>query len=100
MSAVLVPVQALASQSLQVYLGGQNVTLVIYQRRYGLFVDLYLDNAIVRRGMEALNLVKIVRDPYLGFIGNLYFYDLEGTDNPSSALLGSRFVLLYDASLT
>lgn len=100
MTASLVPLQPIKSQLLQIYLGGQNITLSVDQRRYGLFVDLYLDNAIVRRGMQALNLVKLIRDPYLGVAGNFYFYDTAGTADPDYTGLGSRFVLIYDPGLT
>lgn len=99
MSLQLIPLQPVPDQTLQAYLGGQNITLRIYQRRYGLFVDLYKDNALVREGMEGRNLVKLVRDAYLGVTGNLYFHDTQGDQDPSYTGLGSRFVLIYDASL-
>lgn len=99
MSVQLLPLQAVPDQTLQAYLGGQNITLRVYQRRYGLFVDLYKDNALVREGMEGLNLVKLVRDGYLGVTGNLYFHDTQGNQDPHYEGLGGRYVLLYDASL-
>ena len=100
MSPVSIPLQPLADQSVQVYLAGQNCTIRVYQRRYGLFVDLYANNALVRSGMEALNLRKIVRDAYLGLVGNLYFFDSQGTQDPTYTGLSGRFVLLYDSALT
>ena len=100
MSPVSIPLQPLADQSVQVYLAGQNCTLRVYQRRYGFFVDLYVNNALLRSGMEALNLRKIVRDPYLGLVGNLYFFDSQGNQDPDYTGLGGRFVLLYDSALT
>jgi len=99
MSALIIPLQPLADQTIQVFLGGQNCTIRVYQRRYGLFVDLYINNTLVRSGMEALNLVQIVRDPYLGFVGNIYFFDTQGTLDPTYDGLGGRFVFLYDPDL-
>jgi len=99
MSAVLIPLQAVEDQTVQVYLGSQSCTLRVYQRRYGLFVDLFVGTTAVRRGLEALNLVKLLRDGYLGFSGNLYFFDTQGAEDPSYSGLGSRFVLLYDPDL-
>ena len=99
MSLLTIPLQAVPDQTVQVYLAGQNCTLRCYQRRYGYFVDLYLNNVPVRYGMEAHNLYKIIRDEYLGVVGNFYFYDTQGFSDPQYAGVGSRYVLLYDASL-
>ena len=96
MTYQLLPVQAVPDQTFQAYLGGQNLTLRLYQRRYGFFVDLYQDNAIVRRGMEAKNLVNVIRDSYLGVLGNLFFNDTQGGADPAYQDLGTRYVLLYE----
>jgi len=45
----------------------------------------------------ALNLNVIVRSVYFGFIGDLAFYDTQGTSDPVSTGLGSRYVLEYFA---
>jgi hypothetical protein len=36
-----------------------------------------------------------VRSAYLGFVGDLMFQDLQGTDAPTYDGLGSRFQLVY-----
>jgi hypothetical protein len=41
------------------------------------------------------NLNRIVRDLYLGFVGDVLFCDTQGTDDPSSPGLGTRFVFCY-----
>ena len=94
-----IPLQAVPDQTVQVYLGGQNCTLRVYQRRYGLFVDLYVNNALVRQGMQGLNRVRIVRDAYLGFTGDLAFIDGQGSSDPDYTGLGTRFILAYDPAL-
>lgn len=99
MTLAIVPLQATQNQTVQAYLGGQNCTIRCYQLRYGFFVDLYLNNVIVRRGMEALNLNRIVRDKYLGFVGDLFFYDTQGDFDPQYSGVGSRFLLMYDPDL-
>ena len=43
------------------------------------------------------NLNVIVRDAYLGFIGDLAFYDTQGDTAPVYTGLGSRYVLEYFA---
>ena len=59
------------------------------------FVDVYINNTLIIGGVPGLNAVKIVRDAYLGFSGDLVFYDLEGSSDPLYSGLGTRWVLVY-----
>jgi hypothetical protein len=97
MTLSLIPLAAMPDQSLQVSLGGQNCTLRVYQKRTGLYVDIYVNNAPLAYGVRAFNMNKLVRNGYLGFVGDLYFYDTKGAAEPRYSLLGTRFVLLYGA---
>lgn len=99
MTLITVPLDAVASQTLTVALGGQSVRLNVYTRTFGLYVDVYVNNALIIGGVAALNLVKIVRSAYLGFIGDLYFYDTLAKEDPVYTGFASRFVLLYDDAL-
>jgi hypothetical protein len=92
---LLVPVAAVPSQTLTVQLGAQSCRINIYEKATGLFVDLYVSDVAVITGALALNLNRLVRSAYLGFDGDLYFYDTRGSSDPSFAGLGSRFVLLW-----
>ena len=98
MALSLIPLAALPDQTVQVTLNGQNCAIRVYQKTGGLFVDVYVDNVGVIFGVRAFNLNKIVREPYLGFKGDLYFNDTQKSDEPSYSLLGTRFVLLYDSA--
>ena len=91
----IVPVQALPNQSLQVQVGDQAVALNIYQLAYGLFVDVYLDNALVIGGVIAENLNRIVRSTYLGLVGDFTFVDTQGATDPVYTGLGDRYQLVY-----
>lgn len=90
-----VPIQAVPSQTLAVVLANQPCRINIYSRRQGLFVDLYVNNLPIVTGVIALDANRLVRDAYLGFIGDLAFYDTLGSDDPAYTGLGSRYVLLY-----
>lgn len=94
-----IPLDVVPSQTLTVPLGGQAVRLNVYTRTFGLYVDVYVNNTLIIGGVKALNLVKIVRSKYLGFIGDVFFFDTQGTDDPVYTGLGDRFVLLYDDTL-
>lgn len=93
---LIVPIAAKPAQTVACRLANQNVSLTIRQRSTGLIVDVYLDDALVIGGVVAHDRNKIVRDTYLGFIGDLYFLDTQGSDDPSySGGLGTRFLLCY-----
>lgn len=96
----LVPTTAIPDQTLQIYLNSQNVTIRIYQRTFGLFVDVYVNKVAIIYGVLAFNMNLIVRDAYLGLVGDLVFFDTQGTDDPDYTGLGDRFVLLYGDDLT
>lgn len=90
-----IPLQPVADQTFTCILNNQNCKLHVYERRYGMFVDLYVDNVLVIGGVVAQNLNRIVRSLYLGFVGDLTFADSQGSDDPTHAQLGSRFQLWY-----
>lgn len=91
----IVPLQAVASQTVSSPLGGQNVKINIYQRAYGLFMDVYADNVLVIQGVLVLNKNLIVRDAYLGFVGDFIMVDTQGSNDPDYTGLGDRYQLVY-----
>lgn len=92
---LIIPLQAQKSQTVGVQLASQNCTINVYQKAFGLFCDLYMDNVLVVGGAICQNLNRIVRSAYLGFVGDLAFIDTQGTDDPVYTGVGSRFLLLY-----
>jgi hypothetical protein len=60
-----------------------------------LFVDVYVNDALVIGGVAARNDDPIVRSAYLGFLGDLYFHDTQGASDPTYGTLGTSHVLLY-----
>jgi hypothetical protein len=92
---LVIPTNAVPSQTLSVILAGQPCRINVYQKTTGLFVDLYVNDALIIGGVIGLNTVLIVRDVYLGFVGDLTFLDSQGLDDPLSTGLGSRWSLVY-----
>jgi hypothetical protein len=90
-----IPLQATPAQSLSAVLGGQNCQINVYQKSTGLFLDLSVSNSPIIAATICLDRVRLVREPYLGFIGDLVFADTQGTADPVYTDLGSRFILLY-----
>jgi len=96
---LLVPLSPTPSQIVNANLADQFCTLKVYQKFYGLFVDLYVDSTLVIAGVIALDRNRIVRSAYLGFVGDFCFIDNKGTADPDYRGLGptadARFVLAY-----
>jgi hypothetical protein len=91
----IIPLQAVESQQVLVVLDGQSCQINVYQKNYGLFLDLYVNNSLIIGGVLCENINPIVRNAYLGFAGELLFIDRQGTDDPIWTGLGTRFVLAY-----
>lgn len=91
----IIPLQAVPSQILQVTLAGQNAQINVYQKAFGLFCDLYVNNALIIGGVLCENLNRIVRSAYLGFIGDLAFFDTQGESDPVYSGMGARYQLAY-----
>jgi hypothetical protein len=92
---MIVPIADTYAQTLNATLGNQACTINLYQKSTGFYCDLYVSNSLIIGGVICLNLVKIVRDLYLGFAGDLTFYDTQGTNDPSSPGLGTRYLFAY-----
>ena len=96
---LVIPTQPLPSQTLTVSLSNQRVQLNIYQKGqldyYALYMDVFLNDALVVGGAICLNAHNIVRYAYLGFPGDMAFFDTQGSDNPDYTGLGPRWFLAY-----
>lgn len=92
---VIVPTKALPNQTLQIQLGTQACQIVLFQTSYGIFINLYVSGVLIIGGVRCENLNRIVRSLYLGFSGDLVFYDTQGTDDPIYTGVGTRFLLVY-----
>lgn len=90
-----IPLQATPSQSLSAVLGGQNCQINVYQKSTGMYLDLYVSNSPIITATICLDRVRLVREAYLGFIGDLVFADTQGVSDPVYTGLGAQYVLLY-----
>jgi hypothetical protein len=93
--AMIIPVQAVPYQTLGVQLAGQNCQLNIYEKAFGLFMDVYSNGVLIIAGVLCENLNRVVRDLYLGFVGDFVFNDSQGSSDPTYTGLGSRYQLVY-----
>ena len=90
-----ISLKPLRAQRFDVSLDGQNCSVRLNQRSNGLYIDLTADNKTVMQGVICLNGNKLVRYGYLPFRGELFFVDLEGSNDPFWTGLGTRYRLYY-----
>ena len=94
---LIIPTQSIPSQSLTTSIANQSVFLNIYQKGqldyYALYMDVYLSSALIVAGAICLNAHNIIRHAYLGFPGDLAFFDTQAADDPVYTGLGSRWFL-------
>lgn len=90
-----IQIAAMPSQSFSSVLGGQNCQIKIYQKSTGVFIDVAVNNTPIISGVICRDRVKLVRQSYLGFIGDLAFCDTQGVSDPEYTGFGSRYRLVY-----
>lgn len=90
-----IPTTAVPAQTFGVSLGGQDCRLTVYQKSTGLFLDLTVSGAVIMTGVICRDRTRLVRQPYLGFIGDLAFFDTLGKTDPVSTGLGAQYQLIY-----
>ena len=91
----IIPLEATASQRLSVVLNGQACQLSVYQRSTGVYLDLYANGQPITLGARCPDRVKLVRQPYLGFSGDIAFLDTQGNQDPDYTEFGTRYFLIY-----
>lgn len=92
---LLIPLNPVPYQILSTQLAGQDCRIAVYARETGLYLALAVADVLLLPGVICLDRTKIVRDAYLGFVGDLAFSDAQGTTDPVVAGLGSRYRLVY-----
>lgn len=96
---LIVPLQPVPSQHVKTTLAGQVVNLDVYQRRYGLYINVFVAGVLEIGAVVCQNLNRIIRDQYLndevGFAGDFAFVDLQGDNDPVYQGLGTRFQLAW-----
>ncbi len=93
--AVVIPLAAVAYQSLRVPLAGHAVRLDLQQRATGLYAAVWVDDVPVLAGALCQDRTWLVRQSASTLPGDMGFADTQGTQDPDYTGLGSRFVLVY-----
>lgn len=90
-----IPIQQNPSQVVSVILANQNCQISLYQKSTGFFFDLLVNDRQVVTTRLVRNAVPLVRQRYLGFVGDLFIMDMQGNQDPEYTGLGTRYLLYY-----
>lgn len=91
-----VPLQAVPSQTVNVILGNQNCILTLRQLSTGLYMNVAVGQTEIVGLVLCEDINRIVRDLYLGFLGDFVFFDTTGQGfDPFYTGLEDRFALYY-----
>lgn len=90
-----ITLKPLRAQRFTVSLDGQFCVVRLNQRSTGLFIDLTANGKAIMQGVICQNGNKLVRYRCLPFSGELFFVDLQGSNDPQWDGLGTRYRLYY-----
>lgn len=93
--SIIIPLQPVPNQTVSIPLNNQNCQINVYQKFFGLYLDLVNGGVGVRAGVSCLNGNLLIRYRYLPFIGDLMFLDTQGKTDPFYTGLGNRYLLAY-----
>jgi hypothetical protein len=91
----IIPIQDIPAQTISTALANQACDINLYVKSTGMYCDLRVNGVLIVSGVICQNLNRIVRDKYLGFVGDLMLNDTQGTNDPTSPMLGTRYELIY-----
>lgn len=96
---IQIPLIQYPNQELQIILEEQNCTIKFYQRSGYCYMDLSLDNTVIKRGQLAIPGAPILANPTREFKGNFYIIDTvnraDAQELPNYEEFSTRYVLLY-----
>ena len=90
-----VPLIPTPNQIFSITLGGQQCRIRVRQLSTGVYLDLAANNVAVLTTAACRDRVRLIRDDYRPFSGNLVFIDTQGTSDPTYDGFGSRYQLVY-----
>ena len=91
----IVPLKPKPSQKVSCLLNNQLCKIAVYQKTTGLYINLLVDDDPIITGRICRDRVRIVGQDYKGFLGDMFFMDFQGKDDPDYTGIGTRFFLCY-----
>ena len=92
---IVIPLLQVPSQSFTVNLAGQQCLIAVYQKGLDIFLDLSVNGVVTMTCVICRDRVLLVRQLYLGFVGDLIFADTRGLLDPQVSGFNTRWGLFY-----
>lgn len=92
---VQVPISAVPAQMFKITLAEQTLQITLRQRATGLYADIWCAGTRVLSSVLCQDRTWLARNTATGLPGDLAFMDTQGTQDPQSTQLGTRYVLLW-----
>ena len=93
--ATIIPLLAVPNQAVSALLDSQNCQINVYQKAFGLYMDLLVDLVPMFTGVVCQDRNLIKRYASIPFSGDFAFVDTLGNDDPDYSGIGSRYFLTY-----
>lgn len=97
MAISIVPLKAIASQSVNVTLAGQPCTIGLRQMGGRQYLSLSRNGTPICEGVLLVNRSAIIRAAYTGFVGELAVIDTQGDESPQYTGWGTRWFLAFNS---
>ena len=91
----IVQLNPIPAQSLTTTLNGQTCKIAVYAKSTGTYMDLTVNNVVIFTCVQIRVGVLMVRQPYLGVVGDFVMLDTLGDSEPDYTQFGSRYFLAY-----
>jgi hypothetical protein len=91
-----IPLSPHPNQRFDVNINNQYCIITLEQRSTGLFFGMTVNGVACCDNVLCLDRQPVIFTDYRGFVGNLYFQDMQGTSDPEWSGLGSRYWLIYE----
>jgi hypothetical protein len=95
MTAYTIPVKPIPSQAVNVLLAGQSCTIELRLMGGRQYFSLSVNGTVICRNVLMVNLSRIVRAAYTGFIGDFAVIDTQGDAPPEYTGWGARWLLAF-----
>jgi hypothetical protein len=95
MATFTIPLKQVPSQAVNVLLAGQPCTVELRQMDGRQYFGLSVNGTVICRNVLMVNLSRIVRAAYTGFIGDFAVIDTQGDAAPEYTGWGTRWLLAF-----
>lgn len=96
MTTYTIPLKQVPSQSVNALLVGQPCTIQLREMNGRQYFGLSVNGTVICRNVLTVNLSRIVRAAYTGFVGDFAVIDTQGDEAPQYTGWNTRWLLVFN----